>query len=258
MSTTAQAGQGGNNNNADGADPNGGGGGGGGGQGGFQAIRQAMTDLQQQSEAAYSKILSPAQVNRLGQIALQQQGVFAVIRPDIRREKLNMSEDQVAQIQEIQNEMRQEQRTARANQRNVFRQFETPNGGVDIASLRDKMDSAEFKVQVAANNKAAEEADKVHDQAVVAVGKALTKKQKDSFNKMIGDPFDTTKMTFNRDGTFISATGSTAAASSGRAGSTTTTAAASDDPDAAPAAKTAAPAAATKKKGAVRSRRNDD
>gem|GEM_PF-1879864 len=97
-----------------------------GGQGGFQggqgggrpdpetfranmeAMRENMEALQQETNNAIAKILTPKQRLRLNQISLQQQGPLAVARPEIA-EKLNMSPEQLEQVQAIIQESRQSQ-----------------------------------------------------------------------------------------------------------------------------------------------------
>ena len=66
----------------------------------------AMNELQQMSERDLGRVLDKNQVKRLKEIQLQMEGPFAVLRPDVA-EKLELGEDQVAQIQEIRNESNQ-------------------------------------------------------------------------------------------------------------------------------------------------------
>jgi hypothetical protein len=70
---------------------------------GFQIMREAMQELQQESESALAKVLDKNQVKRLKEIQLQVEGPAAVIREDVA-EKLEINEEQHAEIQTILNE----------------------------------------------------------------------------------------------------------------------------------------------------------
>ena len=67
---------------------------------GFQLMREAMQELQQESEGNLAKVLDKNQVKRLKEIQLQVEGPAAVIREDVA-EKLEITEEQHAEIQTI-------------------------------------------------------------------------------------------------------------------------------------------------------------
>jgi hypothetical protein len=116
-----------------------GGGRGGRGRGGFggfdseemQMFRQQGEALRQQTDSALGRILSKAQLKRLSQISLQRQGPEAVAREDIAV-KLNMSEDQLAQVQGAIAESRQSRGQAFQEQRKAMAAlFPRGQGGDD-------------------------------------------------------------------------------------------------------------------------------
>jgi len=72
-------------------------------QQGWQMMREAMQQLQQQFESALASTLDKKQVTRLKEIQLQVQGPAAVLREDVA-ERLEINEDQHAEIQTILNE----------------------------------------------------------------------------------------------------------------------------------------------------------
>ena len=76
-------------------------------------MREAMDQLNHESERDLARALDKNQVKRLKEIQLQVEGPFAVLRPEIT-EKLELGEEQFAQIQEIQNESNQARRQAMA------------------------------------------------------------------------------------------------------------------------------------------------
>jgi Spy/CpxP family protein refolding chaperone len=95
---------------------------------GWQMMREAMDQLQHESERDLARALDKNQVKRLKEIQLQVEGPFAVLRPEIT-EKLELGEEQVAQIQEIQNESNQARRQAFAAGRDVFAGFRKSQQG---------------------------------------------------------------------------------------------------------------------------------
>lgn len=193
-------GRGDNNNNGDNGD--------GGDQQQFdrEAMMGNMMAMRQNVETAYSKVLDAKQRKRLGEIALRQEGPRAVARQEIAM-KLNMSDAQFAQVQAVVEQGQQGQRQLRESQRDMFRQgmggAMTKNGNdgnqgrgaggapPDQAKMREFFQSKEFQAQMAKNEEQRKVAD---DQIVAGIGKVLTKKQRASFDKLLGEPFDIEKL----------------------------------------------------------------
>lgn len=94
----------------------------------FQAMRESMTQLDQQANATLAKILTAKQYQRLNQIQIQVQGINALVRPDVA-EKIQLDETQVEAIQGVINDRRTAQREVFAKQGEVFRSFRPKNGG---------------------------------------------------------------------------------------------------------------------------------
>ena len=67
---------------------------------GFQMMREAMQELQQESEGELARVLDKNQVKRLKEIQLQVEGPAAVLREDVA-EKLEINEEQHEEIQGI-------------------------------------------------------------------------------------------------------------------------------------------------------------
>jgi Spy/CpxP family protein refolding chaperone len=91
----------------------------------WQTMREAMQELQQESEGNLAKVLDKNQVKRLKEIQLQVQGLPAVIREDVA-EKLEITEEQHAEIQTILNEANTARRQIR-QQNFQFMQSLMPN-----------------------------------------------------------------------------------------------------------------------------------
>lgn len=184
------AGMRGNNNNAGGANGAGGGNGGGGQRPDIETMRANMQELQAQTEATFAKILTKAQRSRLTQIDLQRQGPMAVLRPDIA-EKLNVADDQMEEMQAIQNQSRDLMKQAFQSSRDAMPSFLNPDGTRDNVARQKYRDSPEAKTQMEQMRK---QTDQLQNQTIAAIGKVLTRKQKDNFKKMQGKPFDLTKL----------------------------------------------------------------
>ena len=78
-------------------------------QQGFMMMRQVMQQLQQAGESSLARILDKNQMKRLREISLQSAGPAAVLREDVV-EKLEITPDQVTEIQQTVNESNQARR----------------------------------------------------------------------------------------------------------------------------------------------------
>jgi len=190
----------------------------------WQAMREAMTELRQSTEQALARILSRGQMNRLRQIQLQLEGPSALVRDELA-EKLNIDEAQVELIRELMNERRQAQRESGAARRDLFQQFRPPNqnanggnnagnannpgnngGGngangangnrgnnrrFDPEAFRKFMEQPEVKAKMD-EFRAGQQ--KIDDQFAVAANKVLSPRQRVNYKKMLGAPFDRSKM----------------------------------------------------------------
>lgn len=146
--------------------------------------------MMQQQEALLGKVLTPKQQARVKQIALQRDGMFALARPDMA-ERLNMDEGQIEQIQGIMQEMQGSQREAGAAMRERMKSMRRADGSFDRDAMKAQMESPEGKAQMEQQRN---DAEKLRDQASTAIGRVLRKKQKDNYKKMIGAPFDVSKL----------------------------------------------------------------
>ena len=189
-------------------------------------MRESMNELRQSAESSLGKILDRAQVTRLKQIELQLPGPSVVLREDMI-EKLGIDEVQHEMLQEVMNGRREAQReTGRARREMMQAVFQSINPapanndqngggggnggnggngqngnrrnigprGFDPAqreAFQKYMERPEIKAQ-GDQLKAVE--DKVESQFAAAVNKVLTNRQRAMFKKMLGPPFDRSKM----------------------------------------------------------------
>ena len=142
-----------------------------------------LAKLQADAEATYGKILTKPQRKRLDEIDLRRQGPLAVMRPEMMQ-KLNLNDDQIADMQSLQQENRDSMMQMGQQMR---QQFMGPDGNFDFRAMRNFMQSDQGKAQ---QTKMREQGQKSQSQLIAAVGKVLTKKQKAKFNSMLGKDFD--------------------------------------------------------------------
>ena len=214
--------------------------GGGGGRGRGQLTPELMAQMGQareqmaaQTQTVYSKILSKAQISRLGEIRLRIIGPLAVAEPAIAQ-KLRMSELQATKIQQIMDQMTQAEREMMQEQ---FAQFRGGNGNPpngqpgdaapgnpqdngnarppargtqpagggrppqdganpDDNQRRQRFDpnSPEFAEMRGRIEEGMSRQEELRKKAEAAVAKILSKSQKSTFNKMLGDDYDLAKL----------------------------------------------------------------
>lgn len=227
------AGNGGNGGGGGGGQGGGGGGGfGGGGQNGGgrgnrrqltpeeQAQRaelfEAMQQLQTSAEQGLARIIGSAGYNRLKQIQLQLQGPQALLQDEMI-EKLNLSEEQVAELQELINGRRQAQREeGRARFDLMKAALPQPadngnnngNGGNNGGrggrgggfnfrdpAVQDAIKSYMEKPEVKAKMQEFQSQQEKEDaQLMVAIHRTLGKRQDANYRKLLGAPFDLSKI----------------------------------------------------------------
>ncbi len=172
---------------------------------------RASQELTQNAEAAVAKILDKAQVARVRQIQLQLRGPDALTRPDMI-EKLNMTDEQVEQIRELSNEQRQANRAVQKSQGEFFRKMMPPpadggqnaangqngnrrggrGGGFDPEAMKKAMEDPANQKQM---EEFREERSKIESQFSATVyNKVLYPRQRTTYKKMLGAPFDQSKM----------------------------------------------------------------
>jgi hypothetical protein len=134
----------------------------GGGNANPQMMMETFQKRRQETDQGIAKILDPKQKERLDQIGLRVEGPMAVARPEIA-EKLGLKETQKQYIQELVFQMGREMAM-------------TIRQGMATGQL-DPSQVPAMTAQFRAN-------------AEKEIGQALDAKQKASFNKLLGAPFD--------------------------------------------------------------------
>jgi hypothetical protein len=174
---------------------------------GMEEVKQAMQALHSEADAAVIQELQRKQRIRLEQIKLQADGPLGFERPDVI-ERLGLEDTQIEMIQAILAEGRGQMeqsgglmvRTAGAMPGPGF----GPGPGAGDGSgagpggappspqdLKKKFSSKEFQDQLKAQfEKRRKETQSVRDRMMQAIGRVLTRSQRASYRKMLGEPFD--------------------------------------------------------------------
>lgn len=233
----------------------------------FEAMREQNQVIAAETQAQLKSILNKAQVSRLQQINLQLADVFAVAWPDVA-ERLNLTEEDVQAVNEISQQMRGETgRVMQEQMKNMPRLRNADGSRLSREEMAKKREEPEYKAQAdKVQAEMREQSDQIRDGAKKAVGRLLSKKQKATFNKMLGAPFDLALLTPPGGGPFGRGgpngrggganTGTAATKNTANAATTTTgtRAASTTKADPKPAA---TPTPTPKRKSALSSRRDD-
>jgi len=252
----------------------------------FAAMREATDELRQTAESSLGKILDKGQAIRLKQIQLQLAGPSAVLREDMM-DKLQIDESQVALIREVMGEHRVAQRETRKTRGDLMKAAfarlipASPNNGqndgnggtgqnggngrnggrrggrFDPEAMKKVMDDPQVKAQM---EEIEGQNEKIENMFASAVNKVLTRRQLTTYKRMLGAPFDRSKMTAGGPpwgGPRGNGPGNQAKAKNGAAAATTapTASAGSSDDEDAPATTKPSTAAPPKAKASTTPKR---
>jgi hypothetical protein len=142
--------------------------------------------LGRQREESLLRTLSKQQRQRLQQIQLQADGALTFTRPEIQ-EKLNMSPEQAQEISELVRQANEDLAQSRNALEGVFGSLVQTDPKRPNVRTITPADAPKFK---AAQAKADKENESIRRTLDSAVARVLRKKQRDSFRKMCGEPFD--------------------------------------------------------------------
>jgi hypothetical protein len=166
----------------------------------LQAAQERLQEIEGQADTALGKILKTPQARRLSQIKLQilfkRQGLSIIASSDELAAKLDLSDEQVAQIQEISRQGRLRAGDARRridpeNPPPDPSEFKKPDGSLDFQAWQDARNGFAAKLQREQTTKKVE---KIRDQMDQQITKSLTKTQLSNFKKLLGAPFDLAKL----------------------------------------------------------------
>jgi len=248
----------------------------------MQMFRASDQELTKNAESALAKILDKTQVARVKQIQLQLDGPSALMRADMV-EKLNMTDEQIEQIREFRNEQRQLSGAVRKSQGEFFRKMMPPpadngqndgnaqnagngqngnqrrggRGGFSPEAMKKAMEDPENQKQMETFRQEQSNVDAQFSAAVY--NKVLYPRQRTIYKKMLGVPFDRSKMGAGGPGWFMPGGRNAAAAKKdGSPGNATTSAkvdSSKGDGEESASATKAAPATAKPKRKSLRDQR---
>jgi hypothetical protein len=186
----------------------------------MQMFFASSQEINQNAESSLSRILDKTQNVRIKQIQLQLAGPDALRRPDMI-EKLNMTDEQLEQIREFRNEQRQLSREVQKSRGQFFAKLMPPpdnnaqdggnaqnanqrrggRGGFNPEAMKQAMEDPENQKQM---EQFREQSSKIDEQFSAAVyNKVLYPRQRTIYKKMLGAPFDRSKMGAGGPGWFM-------------------------------------------------------
>ena len=165
------------------------------------ALMAMIADLRSENEQALKRVLNKRQRERLAQVSLQLEGPLAVTRPEIARE-LNFDELQEQQVEALKHEYDalREQVFTRLEAR--YRQTAGARGARPAVEAGKRPIAAgapggtTARVQDQDVERVRRELADLRTRFVREVGKVLTRRQKATFDRMLGEPFDLAKVQF--------------------------------------------------------------
>jgi Spy/CpxP family protein refolding chaperone len=143
-----------------------------------KALMERRSNRPQEVEGAIARILTPRQRSRLAQIALQMEGIRAVARPEVAS-RLNMSPEQIEEIRMILKEMS-------AAQGQPWDALNKRLAQIDL----DQGDGDDDKQVQQHLEKMRHDSERVRERALREITRVLTRRQRATFDKMLGEPFD--------------------------------------------------------------------
>ena len=176
-----------------------------------QEIMQGMAGLRREHDLAASRVLDKAQKSRLAQLEMQREGLLAIAKSDVAN-KIKLTSPQTKKVRTILAEMNQARYKAMpappgaggapggavapggAAPGGGVPEGEAPGGGFFGGGFPGGMqdiNSEEFRARYA---KMMESEKKIRATAGQKIGEVLTKEQNDAFEKLLGKPFDLSKL----------------------------------------------------------------
>jgi hypothetical protein len=141
----------------------------------FEKLSEQRRKMERKVREGLEEVLLPGQLERLEEIALQQQGVRALTNSDKVAAALEITADQQSKFESIEDKYREKQREVRSEMREMFATREEPR---DRAEIRKAFEEVREKM---------EQLRKEREKEMLAV---LTAEQRQSLNDMKGEPFE--------------------------------------------------------------------
>lgn len=153
-----------------------------------EQVKVGRFDIGKEVEAERLNILNRSQKARLEQIWIQAQGPMAFLRAEVQS-RLNMDPEQVQLINEI---------IAGANgelkQLSDAATDEVVRSSRPVGKGKRRIDPEKAKAVLALTERAHKESLKIQQTATTSIMKLLSKRQRETYTKMCGEPFDRSRL----------------------------------------------------------------
>ena len=150
-------------------------------------VREAMggdfAELERETDQQINAILDSRQRTRLTQIVLRVQGPSAFLTPELI-DALALGPEQLQMIQEILTSVTAEQEQYKESQKQAG-ELVKASGAFDLEKVRKNQQKTQARSF----------AFKLNKEVMPQIGKVLTRRQREIYNRMLGDSFDLAKLT---------------------------------------------------------------
>jgi Spy/CpxP family protein refolding chaperone len=148
-----------------------------------EAMGGDFADLERETDLQISAILDSRQRTRLTQIVLRVQGPSAFLTPELI-DALALGPEQLELIQEILTSVKAEQEQYKESQKQAG-ELVKASGAFDLEKVRKNQQKTQARSF----------AFKLNKEVMPQIGKVLTRRQREIYNRMLGDSFDLAKLT---------------------------------------------------------------
>jgi Spy/CpxP family protein refolding chaperone len=147
------------------------------------AMNADLAVVERQTDRQINAVLDTQQRARLTQIVLRVKGPSAFLTPELI-DALNLGPDQVEMIREILDGMKVAQEQYKESQKRAF-ELVKGSGDFDLEKIRKEQQKGQTRAY----------AYKLSKQVMPQIGRVLTRRQREKYNRMIGESFDLAKLT---------------------------------------------------------------
>jgi hypothetical protein len=143
-----------------------------------EAMNGDLVEVERETDRQISAVLDARQRARLTQIVLRVEGPSAFLTPELI-DALGLGPDQVEAIREILDGMKGEQDQFKESQKRSF-ELVKAGGDFDLEKIRKDQQKAQTRAY----------AYRLSKQVMTQIGRVLTRRQRDKYNRMLGESFD--------------------------------------------------------------------
>jgi hypothetical protein len=157
-----------------------------------EVLRTMIATMRRENEEAINQVLQPRQRVRLDQISLQIEGLAALARPEVAV-RINLGPDLTQEVGRIVAEMKESESQlweARIEQLRALETNTRPRHDHERDTTRDK----EFTAQI---DRIGQVTKRIEEVAAREISRLLTRRQMAAFKRMLGQPFDLSRLESN-------------------------------------------------------------